>query len=96
MAGPFSLRPVRPPAPLPVCPNMCILSPTSLPASSCQPHLYVCCPYPSVPDAPESRESRYKVALQRYKPDPADAVEATATAEQVSVWAVTLFCQPLG
>jgi hypothetical protein len=40
-------------------------------------------PPPPPADAPESRESRYKVALQRYKPDPADAVEATATAEQV-------------
>eukprot|EP00775_Hariotina_reticulata_P008556 gene8556-8738_t len=33
-------------------------------------------------DAPEARESRYKVALQRYQPDPADATDATPAAEQ--------------
>ncbi|KAF6261560.1 putative ATP-dependent RNA helicase [Scenedesmus sp. NREL 46B-D3] len=33
-------------------------------------------------DAPESRESRLKVALQRYQADPSDAAEATPAAEQ--------------
>jgi hypothetical protein len=33
-------------------------------------------------DAPESRESRLKVALQRYQAEPSNAAEATPAAEQ--------------
>lgn len=33
-------------------------------------------------DAPEARESRFKVALQRYAPDPNDLADATPAAEQ--------------
>eukprot|EP00879_Flechtneria_rotunda_P010545 GHRR01011025.1.p1 GENE.GHRR01011025.1~~GHRR01011025.1.p1 ORF type:complete len:1017 (+),score=386.99 GHRR01011025.1:232-3282(+) len=33
-------------------------------------------------DAPETRESRYKVALQRYQPDPSEAADAAPGAEQ--------------